>query len=232
MPLVALGLNHQTAPLALRELVAFAPEATPDALKRLTANGGISEAAILSTCNRTELYCHVAVGEEAAPRSWLHEHFNLSTQHLDGFLYHHQGAEAARHMFRVATGLDSMVLGEPQILGQLKTAYQQAHDAGSLSSVLDRMFQNAFSVAKRARTETRAGIGTLAALDQHQAHDHGADQHMTYQHDCVKRSHQPVAALQMLKNSATCSDAPPISPPSISCIAKRSFALDALTLPP
>ncbi|PIV33315.1 MAG: glutamyl-tRNA reductase [Lysobacterales bacterium CG02_land_8_20_14_3_00_62_12] len=162
MPLVALGLNHQTAPLALRELVAFAPEATPDALKRLTANGGISEAAILSTCNRTELYCHVADGEEAAPRAWLHEHFNLSTQHLDGFLYHHQGAEAARHMFRVATGLDSMVLGEPQILGQLKTAYQQAHDVGSLSSVLDRMFQNAFSVAKRARTETRIGSSPVS----------------------------------------------------------------------
>lgn len=162
MPLVALGLNHQTAPLALREQVAFAPDATLDALKRLIASGGVSEAAILSTCNRTELYCHVAIGEEGAPRAWLHEHFNLSEQRLDGFLYRHEGADAARHMFRVATGLDSMVLGEPQILGQLKTAYQQAHAAGSLSSVLDRMFQNAFSVAKRARTETRIGSSPVS----------------------------------------------------------------------
>jgi glutamyl-tRNA reductase len=162
MPIVALGLNHQTAPLALREQVAFAPEATAGALSELTRVEGVHEAAILSTCNRTELYCNVDEGQEKAPAEWLHRHFGLASQRLEGFLYWHNEAEAARHMFRVATGLDSMVLGEPQILGQIKSAYQYAVQAGSLDSSLNRMFQNAFAVAKRARTETRIGSSPVS----------------------------------------------------------------------
>ncbi|MGD9583697.1 MAG: glutamyl-tRNA reductase [Lysobacterales bacterium] len=162
MPIVALGLNHQTAPLALREQVAFAPEHTLAALSNLAADASIREAAILSTCNRTELYCRVGEGQENAPRDWLHRHFQLSLDRLDGFLYRHDGAQAVRHVFRVATGLDSMVLGEPQILGQLKLAYQCARQAGSLATTLDRMFQNAFAVAKRARTETRIGASPVS----------------------------------------------------------------------
>lgn len=162
MPIVALGLNHQTAPLALREQVAFAPEHTLAALHALSADAGIHEAAILSTCNRTEVYCRVADGHENTPCEWLHRHFQLSVNRLDGFLYRHDDAEAVRHVFRVATGLDSMVLGEPQILGQLKSAYQCARTAGSLATMLDRMFQNAFAVAKRARTETRIGANPVS----------------------------------------------------------------------
>lgn len=162
MPLVALGLNHQTAPLALREQVAFASEATADALGALSKVAGVREAAILSTCNRTELYCHVDEGREKALADWLHEHFGLATARLESYLYQHRDADAARHMFRVATGLDSMVLGEPQILGQLKVAYQVAVNVGSVDTTLNRLFQNAFAVAKRARTETRIGASPVS----------------------------------------------------------------------
>jgi len=162
MPLVAIGLNHQTAPLALREQVAFAPESTAVALHELAAIDGIHEAAILSTCNRTELYCRVDEGREKAVADWLHGHFQLTSTRLESFLYLHRDAEAARHMFRVATGLDSLVLGEPQILGQLKSAYQTALSAGSLDTSLNRLFQNAFAVAKRARTETRIGSSPVS----------------------------------------------------------------------
>lgn len=162
MPIVALGLNHQTAPLALREQVAFAPEALASALADLRGLDGVREAAILSTCNRTELYCSVDEGQEKAPDIWLHSHFGLAGARLESYLYRYQDADAARHMFRVATGLDSMVLGEPQILGQIKAAYQQALQAGSLDTGLNRLFQNAFAVAKRARTETRIGASPVS----------------------------------------------------------------------
>jgi glutamyl-tRNA reductase len=162
MPIVALGLNHQTAPLALREQVAFAQESTSAALKELLAVAGVREAAILSTCNRTELYCNVDEGQEKAPADWLHRHFGLASARLESYLYQRNEAEAARHMFRVATGLDSMVLGEPQILGQIKSAYQLAMQARSLDTPLNRLFQNAFAVAKRARTETRIGSSPVS----------------------------------------------------------------------
>jgi glutamyl-tRNA reductase len=162
MTLLALGLNHQTAPLALREQVALAPERTTEALRELQSLEGVHEAAVISTCNRTELYCRVADGAEAVPTQWLHRHFQLAPGKLEGFLYQHQDEAAVRHLFRVATGLDSMVLGEPQILGQVKTAYQQARDAGTLDSSLERLFQQSFSVAKRARTETRIGASPVS----------------------------------------------------------------------
>ena len=162
MTLLALGLNHQTAPLALREQVALAPERTGDALRELRALAGVQEAAVISTCNRTELYCRVAAGAEAVPVDWLHRHFQLAPGRLDGFLYQHEDEAAVRHLFRVATGLDSMVLGEPQILGQVKTAYHLAREAGALDSAMERLFQQSFSVAKRARTETRIGASPVS----------------------------------------------------------------------
>jgi glutamyl-tRNA reductase len=162
MTLLALGLNHHTAPLALREQVAFAPERTGEALRELRALPGVHEAAVISTCNRTELYCRVAQGAEALPTDWLHRHFQLAPGKLDGFLYRHEDEAAVRHLFRVATGLDSMVLGEPQILGQVKTAYHLARDAGALDSAMERLFQQSFSVAKRARTETRIGASPVS----------------------------------------------------------------------
>jgi glutamyl-tRNA reductase len=123
MALVALGLNHLTAPVALRERVAFTSEATGPALGELATEPGISEAAILSTCNRTELYCTVEPGAESVPTAWLRRHQNLNGTAIGEFLYRHVDADAVRHLFRVATGLDSMVLGEAQILGQVKQAW-------------------------------------------------------------------------------------------------------------
>ncbi len=162
MPLIALGLNHLTAPVALREQVAFDPENTPPALSDLAAQSGVEEALILSTCNRTELYCTVSEGAEDAPLAWLHRHHGLNPGRLDEFLYRHDEDAAVRHMFRVATGLDSMVLGEPQILGQVKDAWRIAHEAGTLHAPMDRLLQHAFAVAKRVRTDTRIGAAPVS----------------------------------------------------------------------
>lgn len=155
--LLALGLSHQTAPVALREKVAFAAERLPEALASLLARAGVEEAAVVSTCNRTEIYCSVSDGHESEPARWLAESHGLDAGELRGCLYQHQDGEAVRHLFRVATGLDSLVLGEPQILGQVKDAWQVARDAGSLRSGLDRLFQHGFAVAKRVRTDTAIG---------------------------------------------------------------------------
>ena len=162
MPLIALGLNHLTAPIALREQVAFDPEDTSPALNELASERGVEEALILSTCNRTELYCTVDEGAELAPVAWLHRHHRLSPGRLDEFLYRHDDGDAVRHVFRVATGLDSMVLGEPQILGQVKDAWRAAHAAGTLHAPMDRLLQHAFTVAKRVRTDTRIGTAPVS----------------------------------------------------------------------
>lgn len=162
MPLIALGLNHLTAPVSLREQVAFDEDAAGTALLELAREPGVEEAMILSTCNRTELYVGVAAGAEDIPQAWLSRHHHLTPGKLDEFLYRHEEQEAVRHMFRVATGLDSMVLGEPQILGQVKNAYQQARHAQALRAPLDRLLQHTFAVAKRVRTDTRIGAHTVS----------------------------------------------------------------------
>ncbi len=154
MSLFALGINHQTAPVALRERVAFGEDALPSALGALHALPQVHEVALLSTCNRTELYA-VADDDGQALVDWLATH--PSGSDLRAYLYRHRDGEAVRHLFRVATGLDSLVLGEPQILGQVKQAWAAARGAGTLGGQLDRMFQHAFVTAKRARTETRIG---------------------------------------------------------------------------
>lgn len=162
MPLIALGLNHLTAPVSVREQVAIDADATPPALADLASQPGVDEALILSTCNRTELYCSVREGAEHAPGLWLHTHNRMTPGRLDEFLYRHTGDEAVRHMFRVATGLESMVLGEPQILGQVKDAWRAARSAQTVHAPMDRLLQNAFAVAKRVRTETRIGTGPVS----------------------------------------------------------------------
>ncbi|QRP64757.1 glutamyl-tRNA reductase [Rhodanobacter sp. FDAARGOS 1247] len=162
MPLIALGLNHLTAPVSLREQVAFDADAAGDALRALVSEPGVEEAMILSTCNRTELYVGTAAGAEDIPRAWLNRHHHLTPGKLDEFLYRHDEDDAVRHMFRVATGLDSMVLGEPQILGQVKDAYQLARGAQSLKAPMDRLLQHTFAVAKRVRTDTRIGAHTVS----------------------------------------------------------------------
>ncbi len=156
MTLWVLGLNHQTAPVELRERAAFGGDALPRAMDSLRQTPQLAEAVLLSTCNRTELY---AVAEDSKALSqWLEHHAGS----LQGYLYQHSDAEAVRHLFRVATGLDSMVLGEPQILGQVKDAWALAHDSGAIGQQLDRLFQQTFSVAKRARTDTRVGANPIS----------------------------------------------------------------------
>ena len=160
MSLHVLGINHQTAPVALRELVAFAPEALASALASLRALPQVREAVLLSTCNRTELYAQ-ADDDGQALAQWLATH--PGTGHdLQAYLYRHRDGDAVRHLFRVATGLDSLVLGEPQILGQVKQAWASARNAGTLGGPLDRLFQHAFSTAKRARTDTRIGANPVS----------------------------------------------------------------------
>ena len=157
MTLLALGINHRTASVAVREQVAFSPAQLDSALAELRNLPQISEAAVLSTCNRTELYCVTDAAGEQAVLNWLGRFHNLRVDELTRCAYHYLDNDAARHLMRVAVGLDSMVLGEPQILGQLKDAYQQARESKGLGGELERLFQHTFAVAKQVRTET--GIG-------------------------------------------------------------------------
>jgi glutamyl-tRNA reductase len=159
MTLYALGLNHQTAPLAVRERVVFHVERLRDALTELK-RGLAREAAILSTCNRTELY--VAGEQPDAFARWLAQYHRLQPDGLQPYLYTLPSEQAVRHAFRVASGLDSMVLGEPQILGQMKEAARAAQSAGTLGTVLHKLFQRSFAVAKEVRTTTRIGASSVS----------------------------------------------------------------------
>ncbi|WP_028447264.1 glutamyl-tRNA reductase [Chitinimonas koreensis] len=160
MSLFALGLNHETAPIAVREKLAFSPEELQRAVTELSAVRGVHEAAIVSTCNRTEVYA--ATRDEAAVLHWLAESRQLRPDEIDPYLYRLPEREAARHAFRVAAGLDSMVLGETQILGQLKDAVNEAQAAGTLGPTLNGLFQRAFSVAKDVRTQTAIGANSVS----------------------------------------------------------------------
>ena len=145
MQLYALGLNHHTAPLTIRERVAFQPETLCEALRDLRSSRSIGEAAILSTCNRTELY--FATEEPQYAADWLARFHRLPLQDVSPYLYAYPQRDAVRHVFRVASGLDSMVVGEPQILGQVKDAARSAAQAGTLGTLLHKLFQNTFAVA-------------------------------------------------------------------------------------
>jgi glutamyl-tRNA reductase len=163
MPVWALGLNHHTAPLDLRGRFAFAVEQMGPVLSGLRgAFSASSEAAILSTCNRTEVYC--AADDIALPQTlqWLARSGGVSPEVLQSHTYFLQQDEAARHAFRVASGLDSMVLGEPQILGQMKDAVRAASDAGALGTTLHQLFQRSFAVAKEVRTSTEIGAHSIS----------------------------------------------------------------------
>ncbi len=162
MGLLALGINHKTASLELREKVAFTPERLEAALREACANAGVQELAILSTCNRTEFYGQVPENGGDALLSWLSQYQQLPLSDISASLYRHEGEAAVRHMMRVAAGLDSMVLGEPQILGQVKTAYGQAAAAGTLGPELERLFQSTFATAKQVRTDTAIGANPVS----------------------------------------------------------------------
>ncbi len=174
MSLVVIGINHRTAPVDIREKVVFAGDELPEALRELVRVPGVQESIIVSTCNRTELYCSTNAAPPEATSQQLTqrlEHWHdLAAHNLDlhQSLYRLQDAQEIEHLFAVACGLDSLVLGEPQILGQLKDAYRAAHDQGTTGLYLNRLLQTAFSVAKRVRTEhahrRECGVGRLAAV--------------------------------------------------------------------
>ena len=157
MALITIGLNHKTAPLDIRERLTFGPDIIVAALRSLSERPGIDEAVILSTCNRTELYCsHTLSGREEIC-AWLGDFHGLEEETISPFLYSHNDQDCIRHLLKVASGLDSMVLGEPQILGQVKQAFQTASDASATGKFLGRLFQHTFSVAKQVRTDTAIG---------------------------------------------------------------------------
>lgn len=160
MPLFALGLNHTTAPLRVREQVAFQSDTLATALRDLLGQPKVKEAAILSTCNRTEVYFNAADAEPVV--DWLEHFHRVPRASLSPYVYTLAQDKAVPHAFRVASGLDSMVLGEPQILGQMKQAVKTAESAGSLGLVLNRLFQRTFAVAKDVRTQTDIGSASIS----------------------------------------------------------------------
>ncbi|GIU16520.1 glutamyl-tRNA reductase [Shewanella sp. c952] len=160
MSLVAIGINHKTATVDLREKVAFAPDKIHDAMKSLATHTQSGEAVIISTCNRTELYCNN--GEEADVIQWLEDYHQLSHADVEPCLYQFKDQQAVKHLMRVSAGLDSLILGEPQILGQVKQSFVKAKEAGTVATTMDRLFQNTFSVAKKIRTETEIGAAAVS----------------------------------------------------------------------
>ncbi|MEJ2181274.1 MAG: glutamyl-tRNA reductase [Gammaproteobacteria bacterium] len=162
MSILAFGINHKTAPVDIRERVAFEPGQICHALKDLVAQPAINEAAIISTCNRTELYCGLENNDLAMIVNWLRKYHELGERDIQPYVYAHPDHDAVRHLLRVASGLDSMVLGEPQILGQMKDAYSAANEAGTLGGLLDRLFQHTFAVAKQVRTDTQIGASPVS----------------------------------------------------------------------
>ena len=160
MQLFAFGVNHHTAPLDIREHVAFSEESMQHALHDLVGHQLVKEAAIVSTCNRTEIYCNTDTPDKAV--SWLADFHHLRSGDLEPYLYKLLREQAVKHAFRVASGLDSMVLGEPQILGQMKNAVKSAEQAGTLGLLLHKMFQRTFFVAKEVRTSTEIGACSVS----------------------------------------------------------------------
>jgi glutamyl-tRNA reductase len=164
MKLFITGLNHRTAPVEVRERLAFEETALPLALGKLKQRPGLLEGMILSTCNRVEV---TVAAEEKADAEATVEHFLADSRSVERswvspYLYRHDGQDAVRHLFRVASSLDSMVVGEPQILGQLKNAYALAKECGAISGFLDLVMTRAFNVAKRVRSETDIGENAVS----------------------------------------------------------------------
>ena len=162
MNLIALGINHNSAAVEVRERVAFAPEQVSEALADCCSAAQLNEVVILSTCNRTEIYAiappHSVLADKALQLiDWMANYHHLSADELRQSAYHHEAEKALAHIAQVAAGLDSMVLGEPQIFGQLKSAYAVASEAGTVGSELSRLFQRVFTIAKRVRTDTAIG---------------------------------------------------------------------------
>ncbi|MDD5578098.1 MAG: glutamyl-tRNA reductase [Methylobacter sp.] len=162
MTFLAVGINYNTAPVSIRERLAFPAEILETALLELWNIKEISEAAILSTCNRTEFYCSSITPNQQILIDWVARSKQIKAADFTPYLYYHTDKSVCRHMFRVACGLDSMILGEPQILGQMKTAYQAAYEAGTLGKHLGKLFQHTFSAAKKVRTDTAIGSSPVS----------------------------------------------------------------------
>jgi len=162
MQLFALGLNHTTAPVEIREQINFTPDRLKQALPDIIERELAQEDVILSTCNRTELYCVLDCDTTQAIINWLSHFHNVPLQRLQDYLYTYSQSEAVRHLLRVACSLDSMILGEPQILGQIKSAYNSARDKGTTAKLLNKLFEHSFSVAKQVRTDTAIGSSPVS----------------------------------------------------------------------
>jgi len=158
MPLLAIGISHHTAPVDIREKVAINSLGYAEQIRQLMELEGIEEVVILGTCNRTEIYCLCAGQAEHELLPWIHKIHDIPPGQLDSHFYRHTGEDAVRHLIRVAGGLDSLVLGEPQILGQIKEAWQISQQTGGAGKVLDRLFQHTFAAAKSIRNNS--GIGS------------------------------------------------------------------------
>lgn len=161
MTLTLVGVNHKTAPIALRERIAISREDLPETTRALAAVEGVTECMIVSTCNRVELLAAV-VSPETDLTGFLHEHFGLDRALLEPHIYQQRDRDAVRHLFRVAASLDSMVVGEPQILGQVKEAFAVARAAGTVAGQLEHLLQSAFAAAKKVRTETEIGSNSVS----------------------------------------------------------------------
>jgi glutamyl-tRNA reductase len=159
--IILIGVNHKTAPIELRERIAISRDDLPEATKALASVPGVSECMIVSTCNRVEFLASVE-SPETDLTEFLHKHFGLDPAVLAPHIYQHRDQQAVRHLFRVAASLDSMVVGEPQILGQVKDAFAVARDAGTVSGQLEHLLQSAFAAAKRVRTETAIGSNSVS----------------------------------------------------------------------
>ncbi len=162
MSLLALGINHKTAPVALREKVAFTPDALVKAFSSLKEKAGIDESVIISTCNRTEIYINGELEQFEPLLNWLADFHGVAGSDISQNSYQLRHQEAIKHIMRVASGLDSLVLGEPQILGQVKQAFSDAKHSGMVDQSFDKLFQHTFSVAKRVRTETEIGANAVS----------------------------------------------------------------------
>jgi glutamyl-tRNA reductase len=160
MSLLVCGINHHTAPVAIREQVAFPPEGIKETLQELLSVGAVNEAMILATCNRMEII-YTAGADNTLFAQWLSNHPRIAAS-LQPYWYFHQDQQAVLHVMRVASGVDSMVLGEPQILGQMKQAYRLACETGAIGQRLQRLFQTVFAVSKRVRTDTKIGKNPLS----------------------------------------------------------------------
>jgi len=162
MSLITLGINHKTAPLDLRERLAFTPQSLPEALKSLKNLPHIEEASILSTCNRTELYCVTSEDNDSAIIQWFSQFHGLNEEQVKKHTYLFAHEETIRHAMEVASGLDSMVLGEPQIAGQMKDAYAAANEHGGIGPLLGKLYQRVFAVSKQVRTDTDIGSSPVS----------------------------------------------------------------------